>query len=232
RAIYRAMRKRRPLFGYIAWGWVFLCLAAVYDIIYDVRLLAVGPLLPLGLFIFALAQSVYLSSQFSRSLEQVYHDSLTGLFNRNYLRRVGLRIFHGAQREGSLLSAIMFDIDDFKVLNDSYGHLVGDEVLQALARRAQSLLRHQDLLFRFGGEEFLILLPQANLAMALVIGERLRREIGASPLIFVGTDPLFVKVSVGVSQLSPTTPTLESLISQADGALYRAKQRGKNCVAT
>ncbi len=122
------------------------------------------------------------------------------------------------------------DIDDFKVVNDTWGHPEGDLVLKALTRFLQSHVRHADVLSRYGGEEFVVLLPQTSAQQACRLAERLREEIAATP-INLSHGPIRITVSIGVSSLTAGMDG-EELLRTADAALYRAKQTGKNRVCT
>ena len=164
-------------------------------------------------------------------------DSLTGLYNRRHFFKLAYVEFERAVRYQHPLSAIMLDIDHFKNTNDTYGHLVGDVVLQAIANFCQQALRKIDVLARYGGEEFVILMPETNLKDAVQTAERLRNYIMQNS---IQTDQhlLNVTISAGVSVLEITATKrkqepaklLERLIDQADQALYTAKQTGRNRV--
>jgi diguanylate cyclase (GGDEF)-like protein len=135
-----------------------------------------------------------------------------------------------SERSAQPLALLMVDIDRFKRLNDTYGHLIGDVVLKAVARRLTETLRPTDFLVRYGGEEFVALLPGAAQAQALAAAERLRTAVERSD--FAAADPravLKVTVSIGVAVLAPEE-NVERLIERADTALYRAKAAGRNNV--
>jgi diguanylate cyclase (GGDEF)-like protein len=126
-------------------------------------------------------------------------------------------------RYNTPLSLVLFDIDHFKKINDTYGHVVGDQVLVQLSRFVPTLIRSMDLLARWGGEEFLILLPGSDGPMALQVAEKLREAI--SNLVF--DDVVSITCSFGVTQYA-ATETAAQFIARADGALYRAKADGRN----
>ncbi len=158
-------------------------------------------------------------------------DALTGVFNsRALLDRFGT-LFTEARAQDQPLCCIMIDIDHFKSFNDTHGHATGDEVLRAVTRVLANGLRDRDVLARYGGEEFCIVLPGAELAIALAVAEHLRAAIeltaGASVREPSG---LRVTASFGVSSLSATTGTFELLMHRADEALYASKQAGRNRV--
>ncbi len=128
------------------------------------------------------------------------------------------------------LSIVMIDIDHFKVLNDTYGHLTGDEVLKKVARLIQETVRQVDIAARYGGEEFIVLLPDANISLAKVVAERIRRNIAENPTGIEGQ--LFpVTISLGVAQYNTSKDLTERhFIERADQALYRSKEHGRNQV--
>ena len=156
-------------------------------------------------------------------------DFLTGMNNRRSFYHLCETSFRLARRHGQDLAVILFDIDEFKTINDAHGHAVGDEVLKNLSRIVADTCRDSDIAGRVGGEEFAILLPQTNAENAHELAERLREQMEQSVL---HTDRAGVKftASFGVAQLFPACETLEALVAAADGAMYEAKQRGKNCV--
>ncbi len=134
-----------------------------------------------------------------------------------------------ARRPGTALQGIVADLDDFKRVNDTHGHKVGDQVLVAVARRCRRQLRACDLLGRWGGEEFAVLLPETDLEGARRCGERLRRAVGSEP---VETDagPLRITLTAGIASLDAAEGDLEELFHRADRALYEGKRTGKNRV--
>jgi diguanylate cyclase (GGDEF)-like protein len=155
-------------------------------------------------------------------------DSLTGLPNRRGFDLMALKAMQEAQREPKPLAALLIDIDHFKRLNDEHGHLAGDEVLVGFAQDLQSCLRQSDIICRWGGEEFIILLKDTNSASTQQVAEKIRLLAEQHSYSFSGT-PLQITVSVGLTELQPDD-TLHSLIARADHALYRAKQTGRNRV--
>src|SRR5450759_1711874 len=157
-------------------------------------------------------------------------DDLTGFYNRRGLFELGQREIERAFRFKRPLAALMVDLDFFKVVNDTYSHAVGDQVLQGLAARCRENVREVDLLGRYGGEEFVILLVENDLAVAIQVAERLRLSIGSSPFPTTQGD-ITITVSVGVAILSPKTPDLATLIDLADQSLYTAKILGRNRVS-
>jgi diguanylate cyclase (GGDEF)-like protein len=156
-------------------------------------------------------------------------DSLTGLWNRRMILDQLNREFHRAARDGQALAVTVADVDHFKEVNDQYGHAVGDAVLRAASERMRSVLRSYDFIGRYGGEEFLIILPACEPALALSIAERARRAMSAVPLEVDGRH-LHVSVSLGVAWASEATSDPSALIHAADQALYRAKAAGRDRV--
>lgn len=158
-------------------------------------------------------------------------DPLTGFYNRRGLDELGKHEIERSTRFSNHLSAIMVDIDHFKMVNDKFGHAVGDRVLEKIAYLMRSNLRHVDIICRFGGEEFFILLPEANLESAGIIAERLRAAIENEDLLpEVGS--IHATISLGICQLSNQIQTLADMINCSDQALYKAKSEGRNKVYT
>lgn len=156
-------------------------------------------------------------------------DELTGLYNRRGGLELGQREFKSATRHARPLSAILLDIDHFKDVNDTFGHMIGDQVLQSITEKFRNHLRVTDIAVRFGGEEFLIILPEANLASAVGVAERLR-ELVAELIVHVKGGAVQITISAGVAERTPRMQDLMELISHADEALYCAKRSGRNQV--
>ena len=163
-----------------------------------------------------------------RLRELATHDALTGAFNRRHIEEVVKREFERADRYGRPLTVAMLDADHFKRVNDSYGHQVGDDVLRELADRCRRTLRSNDVLGRYGGEEFVIVFPETGLDEARVVAERLRGAIAERP-VSTGDLSLPVTVSIGLAT-SSRGQTPDSLLARADAALYAAKRGGRNLV--
>jgi diguanylate cyclase (GGDEF)-like protein/PAS domain S-box-containing protein len=161
--------------------------------------------------------------------EQAVRDSLTGLYNRRYLDETLDREVARARREGHPLSVVMIDVDHFKNLNDSYGHQAGDEVLKALGELLRQNSRAEDVACRYGGEEFLVLLPSMPLDSARERAEHWRKEFEESTFVF-GNFQLTATASFGVSSYPQHGKTPDQLTHGADTALYRAKRNGRNRV--
>jgi two-component system cell cycle response regulator len=165
------------------------------------------------------------------SLDQAMHDALTGLYNRHYLQLHLPRLHGRAMESGRPLGLIVCDLDHFKAVNDGYGHAAGDAVLREVAMRLAAGVRTPDLVTRFGGEEFIILLPDAGLEAAAIIAERLREAVAASPVDLPGGG-VPVTASFGVSTVLWDECNAETAIRRADAALYKAKRQGRNRVVT
>jgi diguanylate cyclase (GGDEF)-like protein len=157
-------------------------------------------------------------------------DALTGVPNRRWFQDRATSALLEASRHGHPLGAIFIDVDHFKQINDKLGHEAGDLVLKETARRIDATRRSEDLLCRYGGEEFLLLLPHADLGRSAMFGERVRTAVGATPIEVAG-QPLSVTVSVGVACYRFGDP-VEGLLKRADQAMYRAKEKGRNRVET
>ncbi len=172
-----------------------------------------------------------LRSSVEHTIELAVTDGLTGLNNRRYLDNHLKLLFDRATARGRSLSVCLTDIDRFKSINDTYGHDAGDEVLKELAARIRSTVRGADLACRYGGEEFVVVMPDTSLEMATTIAERLRGAIEGKPfhLQASGLD-LHVTASLGISSLSPSVENPAQLMKAADQALYEAKNAGRNRV--
>lgn len=157
--------------------------------------------------------------------EQAMTDSLTGVFNRRYMLEKLKNIVSLAKRHEFPVSIIMSDVDRFKSINDNYGHQIGDEVLINLAKVIKENLRESDVLSRWGGEEFLVMLPHTNLDGAKIVGEKIREMIQGCSW---SESTLKVTVSSGVSEYS--SESIDQFINRADALLYEAKKSGRNCL--
>jgi diguanylate cyclase (GGDEF)-like protein len=161
-------------------------------------------------------------------------DPLTGLHNRSHLEAVADDLVALADRGERPISCLMIDLDHFKAINDTYGHAAGDEVLKEAARRFSRAVRRSDVLVRYGGEEFVVLLPDTDSSGAVTMAARLRLSLEAAPVAFSepDSDPVTIPVraSVGVASWQPSMDGAAGLISLADKALYRAKALGRDRV--
>ena len=191
-----------------------------------VRNLGIG----LAVTIAVIAINILLVNHFQGRLEHMAQtDELTGLHNRRHFMALGRRDFAQHQRSGKPLTLLMIDADHFKEINDHYGHEAGDNALRVLARIMAGELREADLLSRIGGEEFVALLPMTNLENAVLVAERMRKAVETQACADL---PRTLTISIGVASADAHTPGLEHLIHKADAALYSAKEKGRNQVAT
>ncbi|WP_271411156.1 sensor domain-containing diguanylate cyclase [Pseudomonas sp. Q1-7] len=155
-------------------------------------------------------------------------DSLTGLPNRRGFELLAGQALQEARRDRKPLAALLLDLDHFKMLNDTYGHQAGDQVLQGFAQNLRDGLRQSDIICRWGGEEFIVLLKDTGHATAHQLAEKVRGDVAAQRYPFKGVN-LQVSTSIGLAEMHPDD-SLDSLIGRADRGLYRAKQSGRNCV--
>jgi two-component system cell cycle response regulator len=166
-----------------------------------------------------------------QSLELAVTDPLTGLFNRRYMERhVGTLVDRAAAR-GKSLAVLIVDIDYFKAINDSYGHDAGDDVLREFADRMRTCIRGIDLACRYGGEEFVVVMPDTDLGVAAKVAERIRRQIAGQPFVIDrGARKIEVTISIGISARQGPDDDAIAILKRADEALYRAKRDGRNRV--
>jgi diguanylate cyclase (GGDEF)-like protein len=159
--------------------------------------------------------------------ETAARDGLTGVFNRRELDRRAAEVVALAARHGRPVSCLLLDIDHFKSINDTYGHAAGDAVLRDVARRIVDCSRISDIVGRYGGEEFVVLLPETDGEQAVAVGDKLRAELSTTP-IPTGELDITVRASVGVAAWSDAMRTAADLYAAADRALYRAKDLGRD----
>jgi two-component system, cell cycle response regulator len=172
-----------------------------------------------------------LRQNYERSLSLALTDSLTGLYNRRYMMRHLEGLIQRSAGAGKSLSVMLFDIDHFKSVNDTYGHDVGDEVLKGLAQRVAGNMRNFDMVARHGGEEFVVVMPDTAGDMALSVAERLCQRIAAEPFpISEAPGKLDVTVSIGLADFAGPGDNAEEMLKRADRAMYRAKHGGRNRV--
>ena len=157
------------------------------------------------------------------------HDALTGLLNRRAMEESMQRQMQRSRRTGEIFSVLMLDLDHFKSINDRHGHVVGDRALKHAAALLKAGLREVDSLARFGGEEFLALMPGATLEASWPVAERLRAHLDANPLALESAS-VALSVSIGIAQWTDPAEDSSRLLIRADAALYRAKLHGRNCV--
>lgn len=160
-------------------------------------------------------------------------DYLTNLYNRRYFMERGAQEFKRAKRNSQALALIMLDIDNFKQVNDAYGHETGDLALKSVAAALKTNLREIDVIGRMGGDEFTALLPDTTLKDAEKIARRAQKDIANMGLRQTeNSAPIPVSISIGLAEISGETNTIEDLIRNADAAMYQAKRAGRNCIVT
>ena len=187
------------------------------------------------LVVLAVVTTVVFAGVLARRGERERHvalrDPLTGAFNRRAFYPLFQKESDRSRRLGAGLALIFFDIDHFKRLNDAHGHEAGDRVLEQLARRVQHTLREHDLLFRWGGEEFVVLLPHSTEADARIVAERIRQAVSDEPLVRSDVrQPLRVTLSLGLAAATSVPADANTLLAQADAATYLAKYNGRDRV--
>src|SRR6202012_2737279 len=156
---------------------------------------------------------------------------LTGLHNRRYISRHLDNLVTGAQKSGKPLAFLIMDTDHFKSVNDTHGHDIGDEVLREFATRISANVRGIDLACRYGGEEFVVVMPDTDMEFASAVAERLRRTVENTPVPLNRAPPrLNFAISIGIAGSERIGDTAEKLLHRADQALYRAKREGRNRV--
>lgn len=170
-----------------------------------------------------------LESANTKLQELALRDGLTGLLNRRYWESCLEREFARHQRYDNPVSLVIFDIDHFKRVNDTYGHQTGDEVIRAVSGVTSHLVRETDFAGRYGGEEFVVLLPGTNLEGAAQFAERLRASVEQQVLDYQGS-PLTFTISLGVATISDDMVDYQALLERADKALYASKEGGRNMV--
>jgi diguanylate cyclase (GGDEF)-like protein len=174
---------------------------------------------------------IRLSHQLDRTEEEMRRiaslDSLTQTFARGHFLLLAEREILRSRRYSHPLSLLLLDIDHFKAVNDRCGHSMGDRVLRAAATRIGQQLRGSDMLGRYGGEEFTILLPETGIEGARIVAERIRSAVRGERLT-VGTTGVEMTVSIGVTELRPEMEDIDAVLAHADAALYRAKDRGRD----
>lgn len=161
--------------------------------------------------------------------EASHRDGLTGVYNRRFLEESIAKEFSRAQRYDGAISLAMLDIDHFKHINDTYGHLAGDEVLRTTATHLNSIVRRMDTLGRYGGEEFCVLLPETSINGAETYAQRIVSHVAGTPIPY-GDTAIQLTLSAGIAQYRKNMKRYEDLIQEADDALYHAKEAGRNCV--
>lgn len=199
--------------------------------VWTYRAVDMGILVDATLLALALTYQLRIGQEEKLRAEQLATlDPLTGMHNRRAFYAKATPIWNIAQRNGRDLAAILLDIDSFKHINDAYGHAAGDAALTAVARAVSQAIRQQDVAARWGGEEFILLLPETSLDEAAALAERLRAAIAAIRLEHAGAE-IAMTASFGVAQREPHYPNLDALISAADKYLYQSKAGGRNRIS-
>lgn len=201
---------------------VFELSSAVLNGLHYFNLLSV---LVLMVFLTGLYYHLVVSSQ-KKLKEMATTDSLTGLHNRRSLQQAAFREIENHKRNGVALSVLLCDLDKFKQVNDEHGHQVGDQVLKAFSVLVEGLIRSGDFAARWGGEEFLVLLPATSAGEAMIVAERIRTTF-AQTVVAKKVDDLRVTATLGVSEFH-AGDTFEHLLARADEALYQGKRSGRN----
>ncbi len=162
---------------------------------------------------------------------QAYHDALTGLYSRRYLMDQLRQSMSLARRHRHPLSVCLCDLDKFKQINDTHGHIMGDQVLEAFARIVREEIRTEDIAGRLGGDEFCLIFPHAGADFAALCLERIRRKFNSVPFTTEAGEKFHASATFGIADMAPPDITQEGLVELADQSLYSAKESGRNCVA-
>jgi diguanylate cyclase (GGDEF)-like protein len=228
RAIRAALRGDRES-AMVARGFLVLTLCLLGDIFRELKIFPLPSGLPLvGFVVLFLAAARSLNDRFEEEESASRTDALTGLLNRRGFLESGDGALVRARRSGKPLSVAIADVDHFKVVNDTLGHAAGDAALKALAAALRASLRAQDTVARWGGEEFILLLPDTGREGAEKVAEFLRAAAADLPISYEGKS-IGLTVSLGVAEHHPGR-SFEETIGEADTALYLAKDKGRNCV--
>jgi two-component system, cell cycle response regulator len=172
-----------------------------------------------------------LQESYQRSLSLALTDELTGLYNRRYLLAHLDELMERVRQDATNAAVLLFDIDHFKQVNDTHGHAAGDDVLRELAARTMNSVRSVDLVARLGGEEFVVVMPETDLAIAAAVAERLRAAVAREAFSLKATgEKVPVTISIGVTAAAGRNEERDETLKRADDALYAAKSRGRNCV--
>ncbi len=181
-------------------------------------------------FVEALANQAAIAVDNAQLYELATKDGLTKLYIHRHFYYLLESEIKRVQRYHHVLSLLMMDIDGFKQVNDTYGHLVGDMVLKEIATTIQKTIRHVDIPARYGGEEFAIILPETQATNALIIAERLRQKISEIKVKVDETTFVSPTVSIGVAEYPNAADNIKDIIDMADKAMYLSKENGKNCI--
>jgi diguanylate cyclase (GGDEF)-like protein len=164
-------------------------------------------------------------------LEMIHKDPMTNLYNRRYFNDISETLFALSKREKNHFSALMIDIDRFKLVNDNYGHAIGDKVLEELSLILKNIVRQSDVPIRFGGEEFVILLPNTDVDGAILLAKKIRETVEQKDILLEDNSILKITLSIGVAECDCIHDSnIDNLIHRIDEALYQAKRTGRNRV--
>ena len=200
----------------------------VNDVRVDEAPLRGGDTIRIGNHILRFLQSADIEKQYHETVySMMTTDGLTGACNKRFIVDFLEREILRSQRRGHHLSIAMIDIDHFKAINDTHGHLVGDEILRQFSKRIQRVLREDDLLARYGGEEFMVIQTETSPQVARQLAERIQAAIRNKPYA-TSVGELSITASIGIGALSTGDSTLESLVDRADQLLYQAKRDGRD----
>jgi two-component system, cell cycle response regulator len=175
-------------------------------------------------------KNLQLEESLARMQQMAATDPLTNLYNRRHFGRVLEQMFAETQRYQNDMACVMIDLDDYKKLNDKYGHQVGDQLLVLAGKVISANMRRMDVAARYGGDEFVLLLPRASGAEAEVLAQRIREDFATAAAAAL-KNSRGITMSVGIASLATNNPaSADQLVAQADQALYRAKDAGRNCI--
>jgi diguanylate cyclase (GGDEF)-like protein len=229
--MHSEIEQQHKLFTYVLYICMCCFLTAILNIIHTVYILKIDftalsflvPTIAGTIFGFMLAKIKILSRKMRG---MAYTDSLTNIYNRLHFAHFLDAEIDKVKRYGGKFSIIFFDLDNFKEVNDNFGHMVGDDVLERVTEIVSKANRSADIFARYGGEEFIILTPETNMSGALIHAERLRNDIESYNFKTAGK----ITSSFGVAEFDAENDTVESLLERADKALYMAKEFGRNRV--
>ena len=222
---------RRSLTFYLLYISLACSLTVILNIVHttlilNIELVSASFIIPIFVGLLFGSMLAHIKSLSERLRDIAYTDSLTHIYNRLHFAHFLDAEIDKSKRYDSKFSIIFFDLDHFKEVNDNYGHLAGDEVLERVTDIVSKANRSADIFARYGGEEFIILTPETDLSGALVHAERLRSDIERYQFKSVGR----VTSSFGVTEFNPDSDNVETLLERADKALYLAKEYGRNRV--
>lgn len=237
-ALIPLVKKHSFSIEYVISAWSIIVVAIVFRVGYGLGILPISGMVIYGVIIASLFESLLLSLALGNKLvksknrelrlyERAITDELTEINNLRGLKAKGAAIFRNSQLFGTDTQVALLDIDHFKKINDKFGHQAGDIVLKTLVQRINNMLREEDLFGRYGGEEFLVLLPETSYSDSKKILSRISKSIHQQKVTFDSQD-IKVSISVGLTSIISSDSTLDDCIARADKALYLAKENGRN----